>query len=48
MDIEVKPNKWTTENRVGFTNDIYKTFNRSKYPSNVKKENVNVLKENVI
>lgn len=38
MDIEVKPNKWTTENRVGFTNDIYKTFNRSKYPSKVKKE----------
>lgn len=38
MDIEVKPNKWTTENRVGFANDVYKTFNRSKYPTKVIKE----------
>ena len=38
MDIEVKPNKWTTENRVGFASDIYKTFNRSNYPNKEKKE----------
>jgi hypothetical protein len=38
MDIEVKPNKWTTDNRVGFTNDIYKTFNRNNYPNKLKEK----------
>ena len=31
MDIIVKPNNWILPNRIGYNNEIYKTFNPSKY-----------------
>ena len=33
MDIIVKPNNWILPNRIGYNNEIYKTFNPSKYSS---------------
>ena len=33
MDIIVKPNNWILPNRIGYNNEIYKTFNPSKYYS---------------
>ena len=44
MDIEVKPKDWTTDNRVGFNNYIYKTFNRNKYVKDEKNHRVLVIK----
>lgn len=38
MDIEVKPQKWILENRIGYNNEIYKTFNRNKYNTEKEKE----------
>ena len=38
MDIEVKPENWILENRIGFNKNIYKKFNRDKYPDLNKKE----------
>ncbi len=32
MNIEVSPKEWILTNRIGFNDEIYKTFNREKYP----------------
>lgn len=32
MEIEIKPKEWILENRIKYSNNIYKTFNRDKYP----------------
>ena len=38
MNIEVKPNEWILENRIGFNKKIYNTFNRKNYKDLNKKE----------
>lgn len=32
MDIEVKPDNWILDNRIGYSKNTYETFNRKKYP----------------
>ena len=36
MNIEVSPKEWILTNRIGFNDEIYKTFNREKYPTKDK------------
>lgn len=38
MDIEVKPDEWILENRIGFNKKIYNTLNRKNYKDIKKKE----------